>query len=73
MIVGNIIIGYALFHVLLKALHIFFYSIISQAQWLTVVILAIQEAEIEKIMVQSQPRLTCVSQHKKGLALWLKW
>jgi hypothetical protein len=34
-------------------LHIFFYSIISQAQWLTVVILAIQEAEIEKIMVQS--------------------
>jgi hypothetical protein len=48
-------------------------------QWLMPVILAIGEAEFRKITIQSQPReivhkiLSQNTQHKRGLAEWLKW
>jgi hypothetical protein len=50
-------------------------------QWLTLVILATQEAEIKRIEVQSQPRQTVHetrpylknTQHKTGPEEWLKW
>jgi hypothetical protein len=52
---------------------------VARPQWLTPVILAIQEAEIQRIMVQSQPRKIVrktLSQKKpttkKGLVKWLK-
>jgi hypothetical protein len=47
--------------------------------WLTPIILAIQEAEIKRTAVQSQPGQTVTRsslenpQHKKGLVEWLKW
>jgi hypothetical protein len=47
--------------------------------WLTPVTLATQEAEIRRITVQIQPRqIVCRpylknTQHKTGLAEWLKW
>jgi hypothetical protein len=49
---------------------------ISKCQWFMPVILATQEAEKRRIMVQSQPRLIVhdtLSQtlHKKGLVEWL--
>jgi hypothetical protein len=49
--------------------------VLARHWWLTPVILAIQEAEIRRIMVQSQqfarPYLKN-TQHKKALAEWLK-
>jgi hypothetical protein len=52
---------------------------LARHQSLTPVILATQEAEIRRIMVQSQlgkkfkrPYLE-KTQHKKGLMEWLKW
>jgi hypothetical protein len=47
-------------------------------QWLRPIILATQETEIKRIVVQSQPRQKCVrpylgnTQHEKGLVKWLK-
>jgi hypothetical protein len=49
-----------------------------QLQWLKPVIPATQEAEIRRIMVQSQPRqivretLSQKTLHSKGLVEWLK-
>jgi hypothetical protein len=54
-------------------------ALYARCWWLTPVILATQEAEIRRITVQSQPRqivldtLSQNTQHKKGLAEWLKW
>jgi hypothetical protein len=47
-------------------------------QWLTLIIIATQEAEIRRITVQSQPRQIVwrpypkKTYHKKGLVDWLK-
>jgi hypothetical protein len=46
-------------------------------RWLTPIIVAVQEAEIRRIAVPSQPRQTdpIWTKHitKKGLEEWLKW
>jgi hypothetical protein len=50
-----------------------------QHQWLTSVILAIQETEIRRITVQIQPgqivpeTVSEKTHHKKGLEEWLRW
>jgi hypothetical protein len=44
---------------------------IARHQWLTPVILAIQEAEIRRTEVRSQPgQIDHKTQHKKGLVEW---
>jgi hypothetical protein len=51
----------------------------ARCQWLMPIILAIQEAEIRRIAVQSQPgqvvheTLSQKYHHKKGLTEWLKF